>query len=57
MGRGVVYGDGAGDAMKAVGEAAPGFRAVGASGEVELATQLENGPVVLYFFPKANTSG
>lgn len=53
----MVYGDGAGDAMKAVGEAAPGFRAVGASGEVELATQLENGPVVLYFFPKANTSG
>lgn len=43
--------------MRVVGEAAPGFKAIGTSGEVELATLLENGPVVLYFFPKANTSG
>ena len=39
------------------GEQAPLFRVAGPAGEVDLATLLERGPVVLYFFPKAFTSG
>jgi peroxiredoxin len=44
-----------------VGEKAPDFNSVGAVGGKEfrfhLADQLKKGPVVLYFFPKAFTSG
>ena len=44
-----------------VGEKAPDFTTTGAVGGKEfrlhLAQQLEKGPVVLYFFPKAFTSG
>lgn len=43
--------------MKVVGDMAPGFKAAGTFGDVELAAELEKGPVVLYFFPKANTGG
>ncbi len=43
------------------GAKAPDFRAVGALGgrtfKVHLADQLRHGPVVLYFYPKAFTSG
>ncbi|MEO5809791.1 MAG: peroxiredoxin [Sphingomicrobium sp.] len=43
------------------GALAPDFRAVGALGgktfKVHLADQLRHGPVVLYFYPKAFTSG
>ena len=44
-----------------VGEKAPDFTTVGAVGgkefKIHLADQLKKGPVVLYFFPKASTSG
>jgi len=44
-----------------VGDTAPDFSTVGAVGgkefKVNLANQLKKGPVVLYFFPKAFTSG
>ena len=44
-----------------VGDAAPDFTTVGAVGgkefKIHLADQLKKGPVVLYFFPKAFTSG
>src|SRR3954469_6648747 len=44
-----------------VGDKAPDFTTVGAVGgksfKVHLAQQLRKGPVVLYFFPKAFTSG
>jgi thioredoxin-dependent peroxiredoxin len=44
-----------------VGEKAPDFATVGAVGgkefKIHLADMLKNGPVVLYFFPKAFTSG
>ncbi len=47
-------------ALKA-GAKAPDFTTMGAVGgkpfRVELARQLKKGPVVLYFFPKAFTSG
>lgn len=43
--------------MLAVGEKAPLFVAPGTGGEFELADTLSRGPVVLYFFPKAFTSG
>jgi peroxiredoxin len=39
------------------GQQAPLFKAAGPSGEVELGALLQKGPVVLYFFPKAFTSG
>lgn len=39
------------------GEQAPLFKVPGPSGEVDLAALLREGPVVLYFFPKAFTSG
>jgi peroxiredoxin Q/BCP len=44
-------------AMLAVGDKAPLFKAPGSDGEVDLAALLESGPVVLYFFPRAMTSG
>src|SRR6476660_6740064 len=44
-----------------VGDKAPDFTTMGAVGgkefKVHLAEQLKKGPVVLYFFPKAFTSG
>ena len=44
-----------------VGDKAPDFTTVGAVGgkdfKIHLAGMLKNGPVVLYFFPKAFTSG
>ena len=44
-----------------VGEKAPDFTTTGAVGgkefKVHLADQLKKGPIVLYFFPKAFTSG
>jgi len=44
-----------------VGDKAPDFSTVGAVGgkefKIHLAAQLKKGPVVLYFFPKAFTSG
>lgn len=44
-----------------VGDKAPDFTTVGAVGgkdfKIHLADMLKNGPVVLYFFPKAFTSG
>ena len=44
-----------------VGDRAPDFTTVGAVGgkefRINLANQLKKGPVVLYFFPKAFTSG
>lgn len=44
-----------------VGEKAPDFTTVGAVGgkdfKIHLAEMLKHGPVVLYFFPKAFTSG
>jgi peroxiredoxin Q/BCP len=50
----------AGAALK-VGTAAPDFTTTGAVGgkefKLHLAEQLKKGPVVLYFFPKAFTSG
>jgi peroxiredoxin len=36
---------------------APLFRAAGTQGHIDLAALLAVGPVVLYFFPKANTPG
>ena len=50
----------AGAALK-VGSKAPDFTTMGAVGgkdfKIHLAEQLKKGPVVLYFFPKAFTSG
>ena len=43
--------------MIAVGEKAPLFVAEGTQGEVSLGALLAKGPVVVYFFPKANTPG
>lgn len=43
--------------MLAIGEAAPDFKAESTRGTIGLADLLSRGPVVLYFFPKANTSG
>lgn len=40
-----------------VGEKAPLFKAEGTTGMIDLEEMLESGPVVLYFFPKANTPG
>lgn len=43
--------------MISVGEKAPLFEAESTQGPVSLAGLLERGPVVVYFFPKANTPG
>ena len=43
--------------MIQAGIEAPLFKAAGTQGEVDLAALLARGPVVLYFFPKANTPG
>lgn len=43
--------------MIQVGTKAPLFKAAGTQGEVDLTALLLRGPVVLYFFPKANTPG
>lgn len=43
--------------MIATGERAPVFRAESTQGSVDLEELLTRGPVVLYFFPKANTPG
>lgn len=43
--------------MIQAGTRAPLFKAQGTQGEIELAALLVKGPVVLYFFPKANTPG
>ncbi len=41
-----------------VGDRAPDFTLAGTGGgEVTLSKELERGPVILYFFPKAFTSG
>lgn len=43
--------------MLAVGDKAPQFVAPGTDGEFDLVAALGKGPLVLYFFPKAFTSG
>jgi len=43
--------------MLKTGTRVPGFRAESTEGEIDLKARLQLGPVVLYFFPKANTSG
>lgn len=40
-----------------VGDKAPLFKAESTAGMIHLADMLQEGPVVLYFFPKANTPG
>lgn len=43
--------------MIAAGDRAPLFTAPGSDGEVDLSALLTDGPVVLYFFPRALTPG
>jgi thioredoxin-dependent peroxiredoxin len=43
--------------MLKVGDKAPKFVVPGTSGQVDLAATLNQGPVVLYFFPRAMTGG
>ncbi len=43
--------------MLAVGQKAPLFTAQGTEGAIDLQVLLAQGPVVLYFFPKAFTPG
>jgi peroxiredoxin len=43
--------------MLAVGDKAPSFTGQGTEGEVDLAALLAEGPLVLYFFPRAFTPG
>ena len=43
--------------MLSVGDKAPSFSAPGTDGDVDLADALGQGPLVLYFFPKAFTPG
>jgi peroxiredoxin Q/BCP len=43
--------------MVKVGDAAPNFRLQGADGQEVTLSALRGKPVVLYFFPKALTSG
>lgn len=43
--------------MVAEGDRAPLFRAPGSDGEVDLGALLAENSVVLYFFPRAMTSG
>ena len=39
------------------GDAAPQFVAPSTHGELDLAAWWPSGPIVLYFYPKAGTSG
>lgn len=43
--------------MLGVGDKAPVFTARSTDGELRLSELLSQGPLVLYFFPKAFTSG
>jgi peroxiredoxin Q/BCP len=43
--------------MLQVGDRAPLFVAPGTDGDVDLGALLKEGPVVLYFFPRALTPG
>jgi peroxiredoxin len=43
--------------MIAIGEKAPVFNMAGTGGPVDVGALLRQGPVVLYFFPKAFTPG
>ncbi len=43
--------------MLAAGDRAPLFVAPGTDGDIDLGAMLREGPVVLYFFPRALTSG
>jgi peroxiredoxin len=43
--------------MLAIGDKAPLFIVPGTEGEIDLAALVEEGPLVLYFFPKAFTPG
>ena len=43
--------------MLRVGDKAPFFSAQSTEGSLELAELLKEGPVVLYFFPRAFTPG
>jgi peroxiredoxin len=43
--------------MLAVGDRAPEFSAAGTDGPVEFYRLLDDGPTVLYFFPRAMTPG
>ena len=43
--------------MLKIGDKAPAFVAPGTGGEVDLANLLAQGPLVLYFFPRAFTPG
>ncbi len=43
--------------MIAAGDKVPLFTVEGSDGEVDLGALLKEKPVVLYFFPKAFTSG
>ena len=43
--------------MLQVGDKAPAFVAPGTEGDVAMASLLEEGPLVLYFFPRAFTPG
>ena len=43
--------------MLAAGDKAPVFTAEGTEGPVDFARLLEQGPTVLYFFPRAMTPG
>jgi peroxiredoxin len=43
--------------MLEVGDRAPLFVALGTDGDIDLGALLKEGPVVLYFFPRALTPG
>jgi peroxiredoxin len=43
--------------MLEVGDRAPLFVAPGTEGDIDLGALLREGPVVLYFFPRALTPG
>ncbi len=43
--------------MLAIGDKAPAFTAMGTEGQVDLSELVAEGPLVLYFFPRAMTPG
>jgi peroxiredoxin len=49
--------DDKGGHMLNVGDSAPKLTVTGTDGEIDLGSAFAEGPVVLYFFPKAFTSG